>query len=87
VVSTLVVVLKNISKTMASTGERKSRKNYPLKGEFGKMRIKPGDITVISEKCSLNGKLKMLGNVMILGSFTGRINSRTLARMFHELVS
>ena len=42
------------------------------------MRIKPEDITVISEKCSLNGKLKMLGNVIILGSFTGRINSRTL---------
>jgi cytoskeletal protein CcmA (bactofilin family) len=42
------------------------------------MRIKPADITIISETSSLKGKLKMPGNVIILGSFTGSINSRTL---------
>ena len=42
------------------------------------MRIKPEDITIISETSSLEGKLKMPGNVMILGCFTGSINSRTL---------
>jgi cytoskeletal protein CcmA (bactofilin family) len=42
------------------------------------MRIKPEDITIISETSSLQGKLKMPGNVIILGSFTGSINSRTL---------
>jgi cytoskeletal protein CcmA (bactofilin family) len=42
------------------------------------MRIKPKDITIISETCSLKGKLKMPGNVIILGSFTGSIISRIL---------
>ena len=42
------------------------------------MRIKPEDITIISETSSLEGKLKMPGNVIILGSFTGNIISRTL---------
>ena len=42
------------------------------------MRIKPEDITIISETSSLEGKLKMPGNVIILGSFTGSIISRTL---------
>jgi len=42
------------------------------------MRIKPEDITIISETSSLKGKLKMPGNVIILGSFTGSIISRTL---------
>jgi cytoskeletal protein CcmA (bactofilin family) len=78
VVSTLLVVLKNVSMTMASTGERKSRKNNPPKGEFKKMPIKPEDITIISETSGLKGKLKMPGNVIILGSFTGSIISRTL---------
>ena len=42
------------------------------------MGIKPEDITIISETSSLEGKLKMPGNVIILGSFTGNIISRTL---------
>jgi cytoskeletal protein CcmA (bactofilin family) len=42
------------------------------------MRIKPEDITIISETSSFKGKLKMPGNVIILGSFTGSIISRTL---------
>ncbi len=42
------------------------------------MRIKSEDITIISETSSLEGKLKMPGNVIILGSFTGSIISRTL---------
>jgi cytoskeletal protein CcmA (bactofilin family) len=42
------------------------------------MRIKQENITVISETSSLKGKLKMPGNVIILGSFTGSINSSTL---------
>jgi cytoskeletal protein CcmA (bactofilin family) len=42
------------------------------------MRIKPEDITIISETSSLKGKMKMPGNVIILGSFTGSIISRTL---------
>jgi cytoskeletal protein CcmA (bactofilin family) len=46
--------------------------------KFGKMRIKSEDITIISETSSLKGKLKMSGNVIILGSFTGSIISRTL---------
>jgi cytoskeletal protein CcmA (bactofilin family) len=46
--------------------------------KFGKMRIKSEDITVIAEKSILEGKLEMPGNVIILGSFTGSINSRNL---------
>jgi cytoskeletal protein CcmA (bactofilin family) len=42
------------------------------------MRVKPVDITVIAEKSILEGKLKMPGNVIILGSFTGSINSSAL---------
>ena len=42
------------------------------------MRIKSEDITVISETSSLKGELKMSGNVIIMGSFTGSIISRTL---------
>ena len=42
------------------------------------MRIKSEDITIISETTSLEGKLEMLGNVIIQGSFTGSIISRTL---------
>jgi len=42
------------------------------------MRVKPVDITVIAEKSILEGKLKMSGNVIILGSFTGSINSSVL---------
>jgi cytoskeletal protein CcmA (bactofilin family) len=53
-------------------------KNNPPKGEFGKMPIKPEDITIISETSSIKGKLKMPGNVIILGFFTGSIISRTL---------
>ena len=47
-------------------------------GEFATMHIKPENITVIAQKCRLTGKLKMPGSVIILGSFTGSINSRTL---------
>ena len=46
--------------------------------KFEKMRIKSEDITIISETSSLKGELKMLGNVIIMGSFTGSIISRTL---------
>lgn len=42
------------------------------------MRTKTKDITIISEKSDIEGKLKMLGKVMILGSFTGSINSSSL---------
>ena len=42
------------------------------------MRTKTKDITIISEKSDIEGKLKMPGKVMILGSFTGSINSSTL---------
>ena len=42
------------------------------------MRIKPKDITIISETSRLKGQLKMPGNVIILGSFTGSIISRIL---------
>jgi cytoskeletal protein CcmA (bactofilin family) len=42
------------------------------------MRIKPEDITIISKTSSVQGKLKMPGDVIILGSFTGSIISRTL---------
>jgi len=42
------------------------------------MRVKPVDITVIAEKSILEGKLKMPGNVITLGSFTGSINSSVL---------
>jgi cytoskeletal protein CcmA (bactofilin family) len=46
--------------------------------KFEKMRIKSEDITIISETSSLKGELKMPGNVIIMGSFTGSIISRTL---------
>jgi cytoskeletal protein CcmA (bactofilin family) len=36
------------------------------------------DITIISEKSEIEGQLKMPGQVMILGSFTGGINCSTL---------
>ena len=42
------------------------------------MRTKTKDITIISEKSDIEGKLKMPGKVMILGSFTGSINSSSL---------
>jgi len=42
------------------------------------MRIKSEDITIISETSSLKGELKMPGNVIIMGAFTGSIISRTL---------
>jgi len=42
------------------------------------MRIKSEDITIISETSSLEGKLKMPGDVIIMGSFKGSIISRTL---------
>jgi cytoskeletal protein CcmA (bactofilin family) len=42
------------------------------------MRVKSVDITVIAEKSTLEGKLEMPGNVIILGSFTGSINSSVL---------
>jgi cytoskeletal protein CcmA (bactofilin family) len=42
------------------------------------MRIKSEDITIISETSSLEGKLKMPGDVIIMGSFRGSIISRTL---------
>ena len=41
-------------------------------------KIKEKDITIISEKSEIEGKLKMPGKVMILGSFTGSINCSTL---------
>jgi cytoskeletal protein CcmA (bactofilin family) len=46
--------------------------------KFEKMGIKSEDITIISETSSLKGKLEMLGNVIIMGSFTGSINSSVL---------
>ncbi len=46
--------------------------------KFEKMRIKSEDITIISETSSLEGKLEMPGNVMIMGSFKGSIISSTL---------
>jgi cytoskeletal protein CcmA (bactofilin family) len=46
--------------------------------KFGKMRIKSEDITIIAETASLEGKLEMPGNVMIMGSFKGSIISSTL---------
>jgi cytoskeletal protein CcmA (bactofilin family) len=46
--------------------------------KFGKMGIKSEDITIISETSSLEGKLKMPGDVIIMGSFKGSIISRTL---------
>ena len=46
--------------------------------KFEKMRIISEDITIISETSSLKGKLKMSGNVILMGSFTGSIISRTL---------
>ena len=42
------------------------------------MRIKSEDLTIISETSSLEGKLEMLGDVIIMGSFRGSITSRTL---------
>ena len=42
------------------------------------MRAKSKDITIISEKSEIEGKLNMPGKVMILGSFTGSIHSSTL---------
>ena len=42
------------------------------------MRIKSEDITIIAETASLEGKLEMPGNVMIMGSFKGSIISSTL---------
>ena len=44
----------------------------------GKMRIKSEDITIISETSSIEGKLEMPGNVIIMGSFKGSIISRSL---------
>ena len=46
--------------------------------KFGKMGIKSEDITIISEKSSLKGKLEVPGNVLIQGAFKGSIISRTL---------
>ncbi len=46
--------------------------------KFGKMGIKSEDITIISEKSSLEGKLEVPGNVLIQGSFTGGLNCSTL---------
>ena len=42
------------------------------------MRIKSEDITVISDASSLKGKLDVPGNAIIVGSFKGRIISRSL---------
>jgi cytoskeletal protein CcmA (bactofilin family) len=42
------------------------------------MRSKTKDITIISEKSDIEGKLKMPGKVMILGSITGDINCNSL---------
>ena len=44
----------------------------------GKMQIKSEDITIISETSSIEGKLEMPGNVIIMGSFKGTIISRSL---------
>ena len=46
--------------------------------KFGKMGIQSEDLTIISETSSLEGKLEMLGDVIIMGSFRGCITSRTL---------
>jgi len=46
--------------------------------KFGKMGIQSEDITIISETSSLEGKLEMLGDLIIMGSFRGSITSRTL---------
>jgi cytoskeletal protein CcmA (bactofilin family) len=46
--------------------------------KFGKMGIQSEDITIISGTSSLEGKLEMLGDVIIMGSFRGSIISRTL---------
>ena len=42
------------------------------------MRTKTKDITIISEKSDIEGKLKMPGKVIIMGSFTGSINCKSL---------
>jgi cytoskeletal protein CcmA (bactofilin family) len=42
-------------------------------------KTKDKDITIISEKSDIEGKLKMPGKVMILGSFTGSINCVIIA--------
>ena len=42
------------------------------------MRMKSEDITVISETSSIEGKLEMPGDVIIMGSFRGTIISRSL---------
>ena len=42
------------------------------------MRTKTKDITIISDQSDIEGKLEMPGKVMILGSFTGSINSSSL---------
>jgi cytoskeletal protein CcmA (bactofilin family) len=41
-------------------------------------KTKDKDITIISEKSDIEGKLKMPGKVMILGSFTGSINCKVM---------
>ena len=46
--------------------------------KFRKLGIKSEDITIISESSSLEGKLEVPGDVIIQGSFRGRIISRTL---------
>ena len=46
--------------------------------KFRKMGIKSEDITIISETSSLEGKLEVPGNVVIMGSFRGSIISRSL---------
>ena len=45
---------------------------------FGSKQTKPVDITNISEKASLEGKLESSGTLIISGSFTGSIRSSTL---------
>lgn len=42
------------------------------------MRSKPQKITLISEDCSIKGKLKVSEGLIILGSFEGDIESKTL---------
>ena len=42
------------------------------------MRIKSENITIISQKYGLKGKLEGKGNVIIMGSFEGKIISRSL---------
>ena len=46
--------------------------------KLGRMRIKSEEITIISETSSIEGKLEMPGNVIIMGSFKGSIISRSL---------